>query len=444
MGYNFNVNTSRGRLDDSHVTYASLGPEARGGYLVTAAPSGHQVGVSPLRQRAFRVYWIGGFVSNIGTWLQNVTASVLILQLTGSPLMVGVLNVANFAPIFAFSMLGGMLSDRFGRRTVVVCTQVFSLLISAMTTLLSAAGQLTAPRLIGLVALLGCSYALAKPALAALLPDLVARPELPRATAMNTLQFNLGQVVGSALSALVLAVTGVTTAFTLNTLSFLAPIVAMYLLRAVQLTGKSTARLRGSGLAGVRFALHTPAVSSMLLAVCLSNAAVEALRTLAPEFTDQALRLSASSTGILITVYGLGSTAVLLLFGPISSRLGPRRTLTVAFLLQGGGLLGVATSQHFLVSCLLAALIGAGFSLNIPVLSAGLQMLSPDEFRGRVMSLFSMTHLGLRPLFSLTAGVLGTVVNVRLALGLFVVFPLLAIGLAGLNRRQTAEPARTT
>jgi MFS family permease len=401
---------------------------------MTAATVGTRWGV--FANRDFRIYWSGGFVSNIGTWLQNVTASVLVLTLTHSPLMVGVLNFATFAPIFALSMFGGMLSDRFDRRRVIVYTQLFSLAVAAVITVLTGIGAMNAPILIALATLLGCSYALAKPALSALLPSLVERSEIANATAINTLQFNLGQVVGSALSALLLAVSTPTFAFGMNTLSFSGPILAMYLLRRSKLREtKRRATLRGSGREGMALALGSPAILALLIAVALSNASVEALRTLAPEIADKTLNLSPNAAGLIITSYSIGATSGLVLFGVLSKRIRPGPMLAIAFGLQAAGVAGVALSSSLLPAGILAAPIGLGFAMNIPLLTAGLQLLSPEEFRGRVMSMFSMIHLGLRPVFSLAAGAMATVLNLRLTLGLFVIFPLVAITLTARSGR---------
>lgn len=348
--------------------------------------------------------------------------------MTHQPVMVGLLNVATFAPIFLLSMLGGMLSDRFDRRAVVVATQLFSLVVAATITVLTATGTITAPLLIMLAALLGCSYALAKPALAALLPSLVDRDEIAHAIAVNTMQFNLGQVGGSALSALLLALTSPTVAFALNTLSFAGPILSMIALRRVAMPGAACpGSLRGSGREGFRLVLRSPAMVTLLGAVALSNAAVEGLRTLAPELTSRIRGSTASSAGVLVMTFGLGATVGLLLFGWASRHISPARLQTIAFSLQVCGLLGVALARRLVPAALLAAPIGVGFALTIPVLNAGLQVLSPDDFRGRVMSQFSMVHLGLRPVFSLTAGGLATLVDARWALLLFIAFPLLAL-----------------
>jgi MFS family permease len=395
-----------------------------------------------LRPR-FRAYWAGGLVSNVGTWLQNVTASVLVLDLTHRPLMVGVLNFATFAPIFALSMVGGMLSDRFDRRLVVVVSQSVSLVAAALVTGLTMAGRMNAMTLICLATVLGCSYAIAKPALAALLPALVDEDEIAHATAVNTLQFNIGQVAGSALSAIVLSFGSYSLAFALNTLSFAGPLLAMIALRGVPLptSGRGVA-LRGSGAAGLRLVLRSPDMLAVLVAVALSNASVEALRTSAPELVGRLPGHGSGSAGVLVMGYAAGATIGLLFFGRLGRRFSGMRLIAAAFVLQAVGVVATAAAGSLVVAAAFAVPIGLGFSLNIPVLSGYLQHVSPEAFRGRVMSMFSMVHLGLRPLFSLTAGALASVMSVRYALASFVAFPILAVILVG--RTTQSLPAAGT
>jgi MFS family permease len=383
---------------------------------------------------------MGGLTSNIGTWLQNVTGSVVVLSLTHSPLLVGVLNFATFAPIFLLSMAGGVLSDRFDRRNVVIATQSISCLVGVAITVLSATGRLTAPLLIGLAFLLGAAYALAKPALAAILPSIVERDELAHASAVNSLQFNIGQLGGSALSAAVLAVTSPTWAFGVNAASFLGPIAAMVALRKVPFTAsRRTRKMRGAGKAGLRFLRSTPALFAILVAVALSNASVEVLRTLAAPLVERGLHLPAARAGLLVTAYSLGALVGLLSFNIVARRVAATRLLACAFGLQAIGILGVAASSLLGPSAVFAAPIGLGFAFNIPALTAGLQQLTPDEYLGRVMSMYSMAHLGLRPLFSLSAGALASLIDVRIAMAVFAVLPVFALRLVATTGRALRE-----
>jgi MFS family permease len=380
--------------------------------------------------RPYAAYWTGGLLSNIGTWLQNVTASVLVFDMTHSTFMVGVLNMATFAPVFVLSIYGGMLSDRFDPRRVVLVNQSISLAIATLITVLSGFGTLNAGLLIVLAGGLGSAYALAKPGLTALLPTLVDRKDLARATAVNNLQFNFGQVAGSGLSALILAVSGPTVAFGLNAMSFLGPITAMWVMRNVDL-GKRKVKLRGSGVEGLKYAFNTPAILILLSGVALSDAAVEAIRTLAPDLSHPSTR-----AGVLITAYGIGATVGLVTFGRLANRLTPIRMLWLAFGCQAIGMLGMTVSGNFIVTCASAPPVGFGFALNIPVLTAALQLTCPEEMRGRVSSLFSMVHLGLRPAFALLAGGLASFLDARATLAIFVLFPLVG-GYLGRSSGQT-------
>jgi len=364
----------------------------------------------------------------------------VVLSLTHSALLVGVLNFATFAPIFLLSMAGGMLSDRFDRRLVVMVMQSASCVVAVVITVLSALGRLNAPILIGLAFLLGSAYALAKPALAAILPSIVERDELGHATAVNVLQFNIGQLGGSALSAGILAVTSPTWAFGLNALSFLGPIAAMIALRRLPFRQvASKRRMRGTGKEGLQFLRRTPALLAILCAVALSNSSVEALRTLAPPFVERSLHLPVERAGLLVTAYSLGALLGLLTFNFVSRHLSSTRLLGFAFGLQAVGVVGVAACVLLAPSAIFAVPIGLGFAFNIPALSAGLQQLSPDEYLGRVMSAFSMFHLGIRPLFSLTAGALASLIDVRLAFFLFAAFPIFALRLVATTGRALRE-----
>ncbi|MGH8891144.1 MAG: MFS transporter [Acidothermaceae bacterium] len=380
------------------------------------------------RRRNFAIYWAGGLASNIGTWLQNVTASIVILALTHSPLLVGVLNFATFAPIFLLSMVGGMISDRFDRRLVVIVAQSFSLVVALVMTVLSANGKLTGASLIGLSFLIGSAYAIAKPAMSAIIPSLVERDEIAHATAVNTLQFNMGQLGGSAMATAVLAFSSPTWAFGLNAVSFLGPIGAMLVLRrTLNIAPTRRRQMRGTGKEGIRFALRTKAVVAILIAVALSNASVEVLRALAPSLVSRDLHLGGDRAGLLITAYSIGGTVGLLTFRRVSQWLSSGRLLAVAFGLQVIGVAGIAASPVFALSAVFAVPIGLGFSLNIPTLVAALQQSTPDEFLGRVMSMFSMSMLGLRPVFSVTAGALASIVDTRVAFAICVAFPVVAL-----------------
>ena len=158
--------------------------------------TGRSARLGPFAHRGFTVFWIGGFISNIGTWLQTVAASVYVFQLTGSAFAVGILNFVSFLPIFLFSLLGGVVGDRFDRRLVVIVTHSASVLLAAILALVSFSGGASELEVIVIAFALNTSWAIAKPAYVSIVPAVVPRQQITEAVGLNTLQFVIGQMVG--------------------------------------------------------------------------------------------------------------------------------------------------------------------------------------------------------------------------------------------------------
>jgi MFS family permease len=364
------------------------------------------------RNRPFLWYWCGGAVTSTGTWIQNVTASVLMYQLTGSSLMVGVLNFANFAPVFALSIVGGVLSDRLDRRFLIVTTHVFSAIVAVGIAALTLTGAITPLLLIVGVALIGSSHAISKPTLSSLLPSLVPRHMIARASAVNVLQFNMGQVLGSTVATVLLATVGAGIAFSINALTFFGPVVAVLVISSrLRPVEKSTRKGFAAAFEGLTYIRGEARMVAMLLCIVLANAGMEALRTLAPATAATQLGATEEAAGLLVGASSLGATVALVSFGFLSLRLAPSRLLLIGFASQVVGVLGIAVSTTMPMGLAFALPVGFGFALLIPILNAGLQELSTDAFRGRVMSSFAMAHLGIRPLFAIVAGGLAAAVS---------------------------------
>ncbi|WP_225753473.1 MFS transporter [Actinotalea sp. Marseille-Q4924] len=397
-----------------------------------------------LGNRRFAAYWLGGLVSGPGTWLHNVTASVLVLELTGSPFMVGVVNFATFIPLLLFSLPAGVLGDRVDRRLVVGVACTVAGATAGTLAWVAAAERLSAGLLIGFCFLLGTAQAVNKPAHGALLPTLVSRAELPRATALNVLQFQFGQVAGPGLASLLLLVGTPAQAFALNAVSFLGPVVSMAFVGPRRRRGGSTdaaapptarAPARAPSISeGLRVIMDSPVMPAMVLAVVLTNGAVEALRTLAP--TIAAGRALPEAAGVIIMGYSVGALLGLVGFGTVERRLAPAWLLPTAFALQVVGLVGVAAAPSLAATVVAAAPIGLGFALSTPLLSAGLQTLAREDHRSRVMAVFSMAHLGMRPFFALAAGGLATVSGAPPTL---LAFAVLALAAAVYTRRRRLQ-----
>lgn len=376
--------------------------------------------LGPFRHRPFAVYWAGGLLSNLGSWLQTVAGSIFVYDLTGSALAVGLLNFAGFLPIFLFSIAGGVVSDRFDRRRVVIATHVISGLLAAALAVATFAGAANEGILIATFFALNTTYAIAKPSIIALLPGLVPRDEVTDAVGLNTLQFILGQVSGPLIAALVMATAGAAWAFAINALTYVGPILSMlYLQRhglgvrevgaAVHAEGR---RISASGGSYVR---EHPWVIAMLVGVVAVSAPLEVIRTLSPAIVVEGLGQPVSAAGLVVAAQSVGSAMALIAFVPLRRRGWSRRMATLGLAFQAGGLVGTALAPSLPVVLVAVGAVGFGFSLCFPVLTGTLQLEVPDIVRGRVMAFHQTAHLGNRPLSALVAGGLAVAVGAQSA-----------------------------
>lgn len=400
--------------------------------------------LGPFRHRPFAAYWAGGFLSNVGTWLQAVTGSVFVYDHTGSAFAVGVLNFATFLPVLLFSVFGGILSDRFDRRVIIVVTHVLSMMISLSLALLIAAGSATEVHVIVLAFVLQTSGTIAKPSLTAMLPALMPRAELTEAVGLNTLQFVSAQLVGPVIATVALATSGYAWAFGINAATFLGPIVAMAYLARRGLAGQGDsaqrAASRSSSSVGSYIGTHRWIVS-LLVGVIATSAILEVIRTTAPVLVTERLGAPSSATGLIIAAQSLGSVCGLLAFVPLRRSGRSRSIATVGLLLQGAGLIALSQATTMLIAAVGVAAIGMGFSLCFPVVTGVLQTEIPDALRGRIMSIHQMAHLGNRPFAALAAGAIVATFGVPVAsLAALVLVPVGLLATRSAWRRLAAQP----
>lgn len=412
----------------------------------TAGRSTLAARLGPFGHRAFAIYWAGGMLSNIGTWIQNVAGSVYIYDRTHSAFAVGVLNFATFVPILLFSVTGGILSDRFDRRAIVVALQTVSLGIASALAIAVATGAATEVHVIVAAFLLQTSWSIAKPSMIAILPALVPRALLAEAVGLNTLQFIAGQIAGPVLTTLVLAGAGYTWAFGFNAATFSGPILAMgYLYRRDLGRGVALGAQRAGAAARLSLGAYVraqPWVVSALLAVISTSAMLEVVRTTAPALVVQRLGLPSTDTGLVIAAQSTGSALGLLAYIPLRRWDISRTIPAIGLIVQGAGLALTSVATTLPLAALGVGAIGLGFSFCFPIVTGALQTEVPDAIRGRLMSIHQMAHLGNRPFAALAAGALAASFGLSVAcLAALALVPLGLVSVRALWRGLAAHPA---
>jgi MFS family permease len=407
----------------------------------------------PFRNRSYVVYWLGVAISSLGTWVTAVAGSIYVYQLTGSTFAVGVFNFASFLPIVLFSVWGGQISDRHDRRMVTAVTHTLSLAISTVLAILTFVGAATELTLAFSMFLVNMLWALGKPSLLALVPNIVPRDDLKDAVALTSLGFMTGQVAGPLVAAAAIAVAGAWLAFAINALTYLAPVVAMVVIARMGLSGQEAPLDRTAqapSRSAVTYVRHNVWAICLLAGVVVVSFAMELQRTLAPALATETLDIPEANAGLLLFAQSVGSAISFLLFVPIRRIGWSRRSAFIGLGLQGAGVVIGALATLLPVAMIGFFLIGLGFALTFPVLTAELQNATPDDLRGRIMSYHQIALLGHRPLTALLVGAVATAFG--LVAGALIWLPALPIGLLAVRtawRRlpespTEARPARAT
>jgi MFS family permease len=383
------------------------------------------VSIGLIVDRNFGPYVAGNFLSNSGTWLQTLAQSVLVYRLTESTFLLGVVNFAQFAAVPLLAPWAGSAADRLDRRKLLIGAQTSAAALSAVLAATTYFEVATVWSTIAIVLLIGVTSALATPPLQALVPSLVPRERISHAVALNSTTFNLARAVGPAGGALVIATLGLTWAFAINAASYLALVAALLVVRPLvaQERPSTRPRLRES-LALVR---RDRNLAIPLLVVGAIAMAVDPVATLGPAYAEQLLHKPDAWAGYLIAAFGVGAVSTALLVG--GREIKNWRALAARLFLLLGGLVGFGLAPTAPVALAALVFTGAGFLASNAGATTYLQLRIEEAHRGRMMALWAVMFVGLRPVASLLCGTLASVGGVRVAT-LVMATPALAAALA--------------
>jgi predicted MFS family arabinose efflux permease len=361
--------------------------------------------------------WIGACTSSIGTWMQIVAQGWLIYRLTHSPFLLALDQFLSGIPIFLFSLVGGVIADRVERRRVLLGSQYVQMATAAILTLLVVTGTVHVWHILCLSCISGFAQAFGGPAYQALIPTLVEREDMPNAIALNAIQFNLAVTLGPALAGQALAKLGESWCFGLNALSFLAPVISLWIIQTRFLPEKTNESIFTSLKKGIAFARQQPAMEALIiLAFCMTFLAMP-MRTYIPVFVKDIFHRGPETYGNLLSLMGIGS-----IFGSLTmasagnvSRKG--RIALGGLILLGVGIAGFAVSRSVPLSGAMLVLVGAALMAVFAMVNSLVQLITTNEMRGRVMSLYNFAFRGGMPMGNLVSGWLVPVFTAPIVLG---------------------------
>jgi predicted MFS family arabinose efflux permease len=363
-----------------------------------------------LTHRNFRLLWIGALTSSIGTWMQKVAQAWLIVAMTGpgSAFFLGLDSLLGESPLLLFTMLGGVFADRRDRRQMILMSQIIQMLVALVLAVLIYRKRVHIAHVLALSLVAGCARAFGGPAYQSLIPTLVDKKHLPNAIALNSIQFNLAQVVGPFVAGAALAAFGMVACFGLNAISFLFVIAAILALRDVHVPPRATESMVAQFRSGLRFVQGSSnfmTVMGLGFSVAFLGAP---LLTFLPIITRDVFHRDVAFYTQLMTFSGAGAVMGALIVAWLGKNKHMGRILLILVTLFGMIIVGFGLSRSIYLSALILFAGGMLFVMCSSLTTSLAQLLAPPEFRGRVMSIYLVAFLGGSPLGSLASGWLVT------------------------------------
>ncbi|MFZ2602896.1 MAG: MFS transporter [Candidatus Omnitrophota bacterium] len=360
---------------------------------------------SSLKIRNFRLYWIGMLISLIGTWVQSVAQSWLVFQLTNSSFLLGVVGFLNTFPVFLLSLFGGVIADRMNKRTIILFTQVAFMGLAFILAFLTQSGKINTFQIMVIAALNGVVMAFDAPSRQAVVVELVGKKHLLNAIALNSAAFNSARIFGPALAGILIAGIGMSGCFYINGISFLAVIVALLLIKfqALEKEIKKT-RIMDDLVEGLRFVKNNRIVLILISMVGVTSLFGISYVILMPVFAKDVLGVSIKGFGMLMSSAGLGALIAALILARLGDFKHKGRLLFFSTLIFSFSLLLFSLFKVYLFSLVILLFLGWSSVTAMSLVNTLLQILVPDNFRGRTMSAFMFAFAGIMPFGNLIAG----------------------------------------
>jgi len=400
---------STGRGENQDPTRRAIEPPIRRSVVPSA--------FGALRHRNFRIFYGGQLVSLAGTWMGNTAQAWLVLVLTDSPFYVGLVGALGSLPVLLLALVAGTVADRMSKLRLVMITQASAMVLAFLMAALVLSERITVPQIIVIATLLGAVNAFDIPARQSFFVEMVGKEDLMNAIALNSSAFNVTRVLGPAVAGVLIAKLGLGVCFLLNGLSFLAVLTALFAIRVTPY--RPTARPPSAWAhirEGLRYVTGDRRVSAIVFNIAALSIFGFPFLVLMPVVARDVLGKGAVEFGWMSSAVGAGALAGALMLAAFARRLPKGRMLRWASGSFGVILFAFAASRSLALTLVVLVMTGFAMIVNTATTNTLLQTLTPDELRGRVMSVFTLAFVGMGPVGALQAGVLADRVGAPLTL----------------------------
>jgi MFS family permease len=366
----------------------------------------------------YRRYWLGQLTSNMGTWVQTVAQGWLVYQLTSSPFMLGVVGFVQMAPVFLFSLYGGVMADRIERRRLMVWTQTGMMICAFALAMLTLGGVVTIEHVLLFAFLSGSINAFNTPVRQSIVSDLVRKEDLKNAIAINSTQFQLSAFLGPALAGLTIALVGVGWCFFFKAISNLAVLWTLVTIHLPPLPPRRKVSALNSIREAFSYIRGQPMAMALLVVAAIPSLFARPYQTMLPAFAEDVLQAGPTGLGILQSAAGLGAVCGSLAIASVPDKRKSGAILLGAVFALGAALGAFGLSSTFTVSVVTLFVVGFAQMAYGALNQTFLQHMVPDEMRGRVLSVLTLATFGMQPFGSMQSGTLAALLGPQLALAL--------------------------
>jgi MFS family permease len=385
---------------------AELDPELKADLVLELPVAGKRWPpiVRAFRNEDYRLFWGGCLLSNVGTWMQNVAQGWLVLELSNSSFWLGMIGFAASFPFLLFTLFGGVIADRVSKRHLLIGTQTSQMIFAFVLAFLTYFKVITIGQLAVLAFLTGVSNALNAPAYQAMVPRLVPPEDLQNAIALNSAQFNLSRIIGPTLGGYSMAWFGMAGNFFLNGFSFLAVLWPLFRMRYPVERQERHVSVLQSLRDGIAYVRRSPEMSAIVMLIASASLLLLPFITFIPYFAKDVLKVGERGLGFLMACSGIGAliaAGVIAYMGRIRWR---GRVIVFCGLFVMAAVIVFCYSHTFALSAVMSFCEGFGMIISLSTVNVTMQQLSSDEMRGRVMSIYATSFLGLPPVGCLIIG----------------------------------------
>jgi len=377
--------------------------------------------------RDFRVQWFGACTSSIGTWTQLTAQNWLVLSLTGSAFYLGLDAFLQQLPIMLFTLIGGVLADRLDRRRTLLMSQYVQMATAATLAALVYFQVVQIWHILLLSFTTGIAQSFGGPAYQALIPSLVDKKDLPNAVAFNSIQFNIARVLGPLAFGGTLALAArwayndeqsMGLCFLLNALSFIVVIGTLMSLHVKHIPPAAVHSMRDEMQSGLTYVRHHASLVSLIVLAAATTFLGFAVLTFLPIFTQRVFREGAGTYSQLLAFSGGGSIVGALVIAWLGKFKRMELTALIMQAIYGALIIAFAISRTLWLSEILLFFTGAALMVVFSTVTSLIQLLAPNEMRGRVMSIYMVAFRGGMPLGSLVSGYLATFIGAPMVIGI--------------------------